>query len=271
MLSATLRESGPCPGLAVTSLPSSRLCARWVSGAEEDELEATEGCSVKRVQSGEVETVEDTLVVESHVAIEIDGEGLIRTTCSPAQLREWAIGHLFSEGRIACPEDVAEIRETDGVFSVELSVSAPTEPGPLTPIESGWRVTPDRILAVARETAEKAGLFHRTGGTHAMAIANRSGIVSLAEDISRTCALEKALGIALERRADFARSIAFLSSRAPSRMIEKLARCGTPIVAAVSAPTIDAVRLAEELNVCLCGFVRDNRLNVYAGGWRLGL
>jgi len=234
-------------------------------------LEATEGCSVKRVQSGEVETVEDTLVVESHVAIEIDGEGLIRTTCSPAQLREWVIGHLFSEGRIACPEDVAEIRETDGVFSVELSVSAPPEPGPLTPIESGWRATPDRILAVARETAEKAELFHRTGGTHAMALADAAEIVAFVEDISRTCALEKALGMALLEGAELSRCFAFLSSRAPSRMIEKLARCGVPIVAAVSAPTIDAVRLAEELNVCLCGFVRGERLNVYAGGWRLGL
>ena len=54
-------------------------------------------------------------------------------------------------------------------------------------------------------------------------------------------------------------------------MISKLARCGVPIVAAVSAPTIDAVRLAEELNVCLCGFVRGERMNVYANGWRLGL
>jgi len=91
------------------------------------------------------------------------------------------------------------------------------------------------------------------------------------EDISRTCALEKAIGEALLRGVDFEQSFAFLSSRVPSRMITKLARCGVPIVAAVSAPTMDAVRLAERLNICLCGFVRDERLNVYAHGWRIGL
>lgn len=104
-----------------------------------------------------------------------------------------------------------------------------------------------------------------------MAVSSASGLVALAEDISRTCALEKALGHALVQRADFSQSLAFLSSRVPSRMIAKLARCGIPIVAAVSAPTIDAVRLAEELNVCLCGFVRGDRLNVYAHGWRVSL
>jgi FdhD protein len=234
-------------------------------------LEATEGCSVKRVQSGEVETVEDTLVVENHVAIEIDGEGLIRTMCSPGQLREWVIGYVFSEGRIACPEDVAEIREADGVFSVELAKSVPSGPAPLAPIESDLTIDPQRLLSVAQEVLERADVFRRTGGTHAMAIANQSGIGSLAEDISRTCALEKALGIALLQGADFSRSFASLSSRVPSRMIAKLARCGIPIVAAVSAPTVNAVRLAEELNVCLCGFVRDERLNVYTHGWRVGL
>ena len=138
-------------------------------------------------------------------------------------------------------------------------------------MESDWSATPERILAVAREVVNTAEGFRETGGTHAIAVATETEIVAFSEDISRTCALEKALGIALLQRTDFASSLAFLSSRVPSRMISKLARCGVPLVAAVSAPTSDAVRLAEELDVCLCGFVRGKRLNVYAHGWRIGL
>jgi FdhD protein len=234
-------------------------------------LETTERFPIKRVQSGAIESVEDTLVVEKSVAIELGGVELIRTTCSPGQLREWVIGYLFSEGYIICSDGVAEVRETDGVLSAELAASAPAEPTPLTPVESGLTVEPDRLLEIAREVQRRATVFERTGGTHAMAIASVTDVVSLIEDISRTCALEKALGIALVQRADFSQSFAFLSSRVPSRMIRKLARCGVPIVAAVSAPTVDAVRLADELNVCLCGFVRDKRSNVYAHGWRVGL
>ena len=233
-------------------------------------MEKTARVPIQRAQSGRVESVDDTLVVETDVAISLDGE-VLRTTCLPGQLREWAIGYLFSEGFITAPDDIEEIREADGCLSVTLTAAAPTEPGPLPPVESDGRATPERILAVARETGERAELFRRTGGTHAVTIADETDVLVFIEDVSRTCALEKALGIALLQHIDFSRSLALLSSRIPSRMVAKLARCGIPIVAAVSAPTLDAVRLAESLNVCLCGFVRGERMNVYAHGWRVGL
>jgi len=234
-------------------------------------MDETERARIHRIDGDRIESVDDALVVEQAVAIEVEEEILIRTTCSPRQLREWAIGYLFSEGLITRPDDIETIHEADGVLSVELARCAPPEPAPHAPVESEWRVTADRILAVARVMVEKAELFRETGGTHAVAIADDTDVLAFVEDISRTCALEKALGIALRQHIDFSRSLAFLSSRVPSRMIAKLARCGIPIVAAVSAPTLDAVRLAEQLNVCLCGFVRDERMNVYAHGWRVGL
>ena len=234
-------------------------------------MEMMERSPIERVQSGEVESVKDMLAVETDIAIEVRGETLIRTTCSPGQLQEWVHGYLLSEGRIMSASDVARIREVTGGVSVELTASAPSGLTPLAPVVSELTVKRGRLLAVGREVAERADVFNRTGGTHAMAIVSETEIVAFVEDISRTCALEKALGLALAQNVVFRRSLAFLSSRVPSRMIAKLARCGLPIVAAVSAPTAEAVRLAEALNVCVCGFVRDERLNVYAHGWRVGL
>jgi FdhD protein len=253
------------------TLRSLRLCERKVFGVWEAEVEMTERAPIRRVEDGKVESIDDVLVAEANVAIALRGSELIRTTCSPGHLREWSIGYLFSEGYIARPYDVEEIRETDGVLSIELSPLAQAGPAALLPVESDWRVTANRILAVAHEVVEKADVFRQTGGTHAMAVANKTDVLVFVEDVSRTCALEKAIGIALLQRTDFTRSLAFLSSRVPSQMIAKLARCEIPIVAAVSAPTIDAVCLAEALNVCLCGFVREERVNVYAHGWRVGL
>jgi len=232
-------------------------------------VEITERIPIQRLQAGRVESVDDTLVVEQNVAIELDGEVLFRTTCSPGELGAWVLGYLFSEGLIASPEDVDAIHNENGAFSVRLGRRAHPERPPRVP--SDLVVGTDRLLAAAGEIVGRARVFEQTGGTHAMAIATQEEILTLVEDISRTCALEKAIGEALLRGVDFGRSFAFLSSRVPTRMITKLARCGIPIVAAVSAPTIDAVRMAEELNVCLCGFVRDERLNVYAHRWRVGL
>ena len=234
-------------------------------------MPTTENASIQRYESGSIRKVDDTLVVEANVAIEIGGEELIRTTCSPGQLREWVTGYLFSEGYVANSDDIVDIRETGGRFAVQLADTVPRAMTPLSRVVSDLAVSPEQLIAVAREIVDRADVFHQTGGTHAMAVIHGVNIVSLVEDISRTCALEKALGLALEQRTDFGQSFAFLSSRVPSRMISKLARCGIPIVAAVSAPTIDAVQLADELNICLCGFVRDERLNVYTHGWRVGL
>jgi len=234
-------------------------------------LEGTEKVLIHRIEAGAVETTGDTLVVEKNVAIELGGEELIHTTCSPGRMREWVLGYLCSEGWIDQAEDVAEIRETNGLHSVELADSAPTGPVPVSRVASNLTIGIERLLEAARNVARRGEVFAATGGTHTMGIIGPTGVASIAEDISRTCALEKAIGAALLEGVAFEESFAFLSSRVPSRMIAKLARCGVPIVAAVSAPTIDAVRLAEKLNVCLCGFVRNERGNVYAHGWRVGL
>ena len=234
-------------------------------------MEGTEKATIHRLVAGAVETTDDILVVEKNVAIEFDGEQLIRTTCSPGQMREWVLGYLFSEGWIEQAEDVAKIREANGLHSVELATSAPTGPAPVLPVASDLTIGTERLLEAAREAARRGKVFAATGGTHAMGIFGPTGIASFAEDISRTCALEKAIGAALLEGVVFGESFAFLSSRVPARMISKLARCGVPIAAAVSAPTHDAVRLAGKLKLCLCGFVRNERLNVYAHGWRVGL
>ena len=234
-------------------------------------MEGTEKVTIHRIVAGKVETIDDTLVVEENVSIELDGQELIRTTCSPGHMREWVLGYLFSEGRIEQADDVAKIRETNGLHSVELATSAPTGPGPISPVVSDLTIGSERLLEAACEVARRGEVFAATGGTHTMGIFGPRGISSFAEDISRTCALEKTIGAALLEGIVFGESFAFLSSRVPSRMIAKLARCGVSIVAAVSAPTNDAVLLAKKLNLSLCGFVRNNRWNVYTHGWRVGL
>lgn len=232
-------------------------------------MEGTERVTIHRNEAAAVKTTDDILVVEKDVSIGLADKELIRTTCSPGRMREWVLGYLFSEGWIKRPKDVTEIRETNGFLSVELASS--TTMKPISPAASDLTIESERLLEAAREVTRRGEVFAATGGTHTMGIFGPSDISSFAEDISRTCALEKAIGAALLKGVAFGESFAFLSSRVPSRMIAKLARCGVPIVAAVSAPTHDAVRLAEKLNVCLCGFVRNERWNVYAHGWRVGL
>jgi len=55
------------------------------------------------------------------------------------------------------------------------------------------------------------------------------------------------------------------TGRVSSEMLLKAARMGVPIVASRTSPTEMAVALAEQLNITVCGYVRPDSLNLYAG------
>jgi FdhD protein len=63
--------------------------------------------------------------------------------------------------------------------------------------------------------------------------------------------------------------VALLSGRISFEMALKAIRAGIPILAAISAPTSLALNLAQELNLTLVGFARNQRLNIYTHPHRL--
>jgi len=236
-------------------------------------MERTRNTTVTKVEGLEIRRVSDVLVREQRVVIRMEGREILDTVCTPGGARELAYGHLVSEGWIRSLSDVDSVSIDPSLWAVSIQLreghDAPRhEPGS---VASAYAASVADVSNAVKGAETQCDMFRATGGTHLAGVLPAGGPSVIAEDISRTCALEKALGGALVAGVDLGRSTLFLTSRVPRLFVQKAARVGIPIIAAVSAPTYEAVEEAERLGICLCGFVRGDRLNVYSHPWRVGL
>ncbi len=123
---------------------------------------------------------------------------------------------------------------------------------------------PERLRA-AQQT------FEETGGLHAAAAFDRDGnFVAVMEDVGRHNAVDKVVGRLLrDGRLPGSELGIIVSGRASFELMQKTLVAGIPMLVAVSAPSSLAVRLAQEFNMTLVGFLRGDTFNIYAGEERI--
>ncbi|MDA8291664.1 MAG: formate dehydrogenase accessory sulfurtransferase FdhD [Actinomycetota bacterium] len=113
--------------------------------------------------------------------------------------------------------------------------------------------------------------FAATGGLHAAALVRSSGeVLALREDVGRHNAVDKVVGWALlDGGLPAHDAVLVVSGRVSFEIVQKALQAGVSFVAAVSAATSLAARLAGETGMTLVGFVRGDRCTVYSGRERI--
>ncbi len=233
---------------------------------------------------------------EMAVALSFNGTTQAVMMATPADLEDFGYGFALTEG-IAQPDEVLSV-EVEALpkgcdvqiwlkpeAEARLSARRRVMSGPVgcglcgldsmdqalreVPVvaPSSFRMTPAQVMAAVAALPGEQRLHDATRAAHCAAFWN-GRIVLAREDVGRHNALDKLVGGML-RQGIAAQGAVILTSRVSTDMVQKVAMLGAPMIIAVSAPTAEAVELAERAGITLIALARPDRFEVFSHSDRL--
>jgi FdhD protein len=269
------------------------------------------GAAVSRVAWREGARTEGTrtLAAETPLAIVVNGSTLAVMLATPADLADFAIGFVLTEGIVATAaeagavevvahakgiearlwiDDVPAARLTErrramagptgcGLCGIESLDAAARTPPDVT--GAGPRSTPAEIVAAIAGLGDAQPLGRATRAVHGAALWRRGQSLLVREDVGRHNALDKLAGAVARAGIATSDAMLLLTSRVSLEMVQKAAMLGCPVVVAVSAPTRLAVDTAAAAGMTLVAVARADGFEVFthpdridwpAGSWQGG-
>jgi FdhD protein len=219
---------------------------------------------------------------EAPLAVLLNGESFAVMMATPADIEDFATGFALTEGIVAEPGQIESLRiaEAQDGFLLNLRidparVAASAERRRTLAGRAGCGICgaqtiaaalprPRRVAGPAPSPAALLAAYEAFGAVQPMRATNRSvhaagfcdlagRILTVREDIGRHNALDKLAGALARQGQDARAGFVLLSSRISVEMVQKAAAMGAPFLAAVSAPTALALRVAREAGMGLAG------------------
>jgi FdhD protein len=214
-------------------------------------------------------------------AVFVNGRHAMTSMMSPTNLEDFVTGYLFTEQIIKNADEIESIRIEKNRISVItknlFKVLGPKktilsgcggatsyiDTEKLPKITSDLTLSPELIRTMLRDALESE-LHKITGGIHVVGLVSNGGIIARSEDIGRHNALDRVIGYGLRNKIDFSQTFAICSGRISSEMVRKCLIANIPVVISRGATTTLAVTIAEQTGVCVGGFVRGSKMNIYS-------
>ena len=226
------------------------------------------------------------------LTLNIGDKELVTLLCMPSDLRDLAVGFLFTSGLIKKIQDIKKIvinleqwvayidlaaadiemvfkrLYTSGCGRGTLFYSASDLINRVKNV-SNFKVEAVKINSLMTDFQKRSEIYLKTGGVHSAALADKEEILIFKEDIGRHNAIDKVIGQRLNEGGAFENTIMITSGRISSEVLLKTQKCKIPIVISRSAPTNQAIKLAKDMGITLVGFARGSRLNIYSAEERI--
>jgi len=219
---------------------------------------------------------------------------------TPLNLEDFGLGFSLTEGIVYHPSEVLSIKTVQRAKGVEVRMQIPEKRfdnlhgkgknmtgrtgcglcgattleqaiRPTRKVGEGKVLDATLLSAAFEAMRQQQSLNLLTGAVHAAAWldAERGSISMVREDVGRHNALDKLIGALARTGCDFTAGWLLVTSRASFEMVQKAASVGITLLAAISAPTALAIRLAEESGLTLVGFTRNENHTIYTHPFRL--
>jgi FdhD protein len=245
---------------------------------------------------------QQSLLREEPLSIRVEGNPYAVVMRTPGDEIAHVAGFCLTEGIIDSPDDLTSIGFCEGEDTNVVTVTLkPSRRAKITeildrrgfisqsscglcgkelvkdlfqiikPLETNLSIEIKEALGRLEQLHSVQPLRQQTLAAHAAAIYGSDlQLLTVAEDVGRHNALDKAIGkIFLTRQLELA-ELLILSSRISYELVQKSARARIPIILAHSRPTALAVELAASLNMTLAALDdNDSGLYVFCGEHRL--
>jgi FdhD protein len=255
--------------------------------------------TVDRWKDGLHEQKLDYVAEEVPISLIYNGLPHVVMLATPTNLEEFALGFSITEGILKNPQELLSTRIYNRSNGIEIQLKIPdyrfqcmSDKGRnLTgrtgcglcgastlkqairqpnAVDGSLLLSATDLHAALSELHHHQNLNRITGAIHAVAWAvPGQGIINIREDVGRHNALDKLIGFLLRTGKDLSTGFVIVTSRASYEMVQKTAWVGINLLAAISAPTGLAIRLANETGLTLIGFARNDQHVVYTHPQRL--
>jgi FdhD protein len=246
-----------------------------------------------------VESQHEFLAEEFPVAMVYNGLSHVVMMASPTDLDDFALGFSLTEGIIDAKSELTDCEISPAGEGIEARIEISSRAfsrlkehrramqgrtgcglcgvesldqalRALPKLNSELRVSPSAIHRALDALPALQGINRLTRSLHAAAFCQPDGaIVAVREDVGRHNAFDKLIGALAKTGIDTGQGFAVITSRCSFEMAQKAVSAGIPVLAAVSAPTHLAVKLAESYDLTLLALARSDSMKLFTGARRI--
>ncbi len=243
--------------------------------------------------SGTLSAGHRTIPEEVPVALTYDGSAYAVMMATPSDLVDFALGFSLSEGIVDHSSEIESLQiiEVEGGIEARMwlkpaasarnrgrrrAILGPTGCGlcgvdsitealkPLPEVGGdALRVRGADLVNAMAALQKRQVLNAQARAVHAAGLWLGQDDLLVREDVGRHNALDKIIGAAAASAKSASDGVVLLTSRVSVELVQKTARLGAPIIAAISAPTALAVKVAGEAGITLAAVLRGEEFEIF--------